>query len=563
MQVGGVSPFGQLGLGSTLKVQFPALSVPSWLLPVGTGGKDPLDTLTKSVVGLRSAFDELRLSARVRSTNLMQGSGATVSSGNALGLDVSSTATTLSSSAALAPAPTSVSTTTPEFEGASTAAVKVSGTYDGSYGDETLTFRVRVGGGSVGSDLIGIEVLNKSGTRVDVVVVQATYTPGEELELDSGLRIALGPGTALQADSFELDVFASADGVDPDKPLDGGALEGAVSAGILEINGTAVLVQSGESLNDVLASITASAAGVTASFNAETSRVELVQKTIGSAGEITLGADSTGFFDAAELSSATPLLGRDGDLSAALDDVAAFASISAGSFSINGVALSIDPAQDSLQDVLDAINLSVTGVTASYDEDADAVTLSGVTAGILALEDDGTGVFAALGIGETSYLEPTAIAVERRVADRAAFRSDLNDLARVLGDFFDEDFGGSFNSSFQASSARTRIEDALRGALELVLDDVEGDVLRTDFGLTVNFGAGDELIEIDSARLDAALRQDPEAVASFLYGPKDAQGEEGGGLIERLGEALGETAQSLLGVLDPYQGVGLALDLEG
>lgn len=52
-----------------------------------------------------------------------------------------------------------------------------------------------------------------------------------------------------------------------------------------------------------------------------------------------------------------------------------------GTFTINGVAFTVDPATQSLNDILNAINASGAGVTATYDAASDTVTMANVAAG--------------------------------------------------------------------------------------------------------------------------------------------------------------------------------------
>ncbi len=55
--------------------------------------------------------------------------------------------------------------------------------------------------------------------------------------------------------------------------------------------------------------------------------------------------------------------------------------VTAGTFSINGVAFTVDPATQSLNDILGQINGSAAGVTASYDALTDRVSLTNTVAG--------------------------------------------------------------------------------------------------------------------------------------------------------------------------------------
>ena len=81
-----------------------------------------------------------------------------------------------------------------------------------------------------------------------------------------------------------------------------------MTAGSFTINGIQIDILDTDTLNSVVSKITNSSAGVIATFDVATERVLLTQKTLGPGGQIVLGGDSSGFFDAVKLSAATPVL---------------------------------------------------------------------------------------------------------------------------------------------------------------------------------------------------------------------------------------------------------------
>ena len=78
--------------------------------------------------------------------------------------------------------------------------------------------------------------------------------------------------------------------------------------------------------------------------------------------------------DSGTVATSSSVLGAAIDPAAVLDSSGISQSITAGNFSINGVSIAIDPATDSLNDIITAINTSSAGVTASYDAGSDKVT---------------------------------------------------------------------------------------------------------------------------------------------------------------------------------------------
>jgi len=133
--------------------------------------------------------------------------------------------------------------------------------------------------------------------------------------------------------------------------------------------------------------------------------VQLEQKSPASGGKIELGKDTTSFFAATKLDVGSFEPGTDGDLESPIADVAELGGITSGSFSVNGVQLSVDVAADSLSDVLQRINASGAGVLASYDEDSGQVQLESLSGGVMILED-GTKYVSSVRIGTVARIRP-------------------------------------------------------------------------------------------------------------------------------------------------------------
>src|SRR5262249_16952446 len=122
---------------------------------------------------------------------------------------------------------------------------------------------------------------------------------------------------------------------------------------------------------------------VTATYNSATDKIELSSQQ-----PIVLGSsnDTSNFLQAAKLhnngtgaiSSASAVGGvqlygpaAGANLAAPLSD----GGNGAGEFKINGVSISFNAATDSLQNILDRINDSAAGVTATYDTSSDRFVL--------------------------------------------------------------------------------------------------------------------------------------------------------------------------------------------
>jgi hypothetical protein len=101
--------------------------------------------------------------------------------------------------------------------------------------------------------------------------------------------------------------------------------------------------------------------------------------------------------------------------------------LQAGALRVNGVEVPFDPEED-IYRLLDRIDPDVTGVTGAIHADTGRARLSAaLPGGRLALDGGGTGLFAALGIAEGTYVAATD---PGRTLDRAA--RALQQLASLI-----------------------------------------------------------------------------------------------------------------------------------
>lgn len=171
-----------------------------------------------------------------------------------------------------------------------------------------------------------------------------------------------------------------------------------VRPGTITINGKQISVGATDSLQDLFDKISAATGGaVSGSYDPATDKIRLA-----GAGPIILGSatDTSNFLDVARLYNngteeivSSGALGR-ANLSANVSASNLVTAISdggsgAGEFKINGMSISFNAATDSIQAILDRINGSAAGVTATYDRLTDQFVLSNRTAGDvgIALED--------------------------------------------------------------------------------------------------------------------------------------------------------------------------------
>ncbi len=455
----------------------------------------------------------------------------------ALNLDLTTTAATLASADEINASPTSYTPFGPDWTSGSSALLTVDGEYDGAQGSGNLTFEVRRAGVR-GSDNLRIRVYDPSGGTMSQFNVRRNDPLDLQYALGNGLFVTVGAGFLVNRDTASLAVSSTVGSVfDPDLPFDGVRntnpnlqfypAQGArptVADGAFLLNGESIAVNAADTLNDVIARINQSAAGVIASYDAAAERLRLEQATPGSVPTIDASGDTSGLLAAIKLAGAVVVPGTDPEPDRPLADVAAFSGVQDGQLLINGTAIAIDTANDSLNEVLQSINDSDAGATAIFDSALQQVVITssdGVSP--LTLTDNGTGLLGALNL-PAGRLDPQALndGISRRrayaIADEfeAAFRSlnrlfsdgrfvdgadhtgiFRNALAGAVGAEFgapDGLFGVAFDSS---SGARTngRFADFDRADFTRAVQRRGSDVRRalaggrSDDGLIAELGA--------------------------------------------------------------------------
>ena len=273
---------------------------------------------------------------------------------------------------------------------------------------------------------------NLTTLQLDVQTLQSSsiYSSRTAQSSDSAKASAIAAsGTNIGAYSFNITQLATAatingaSGVNaalsPDGNLSNVTIGTAgfatnVTAGTFTINGKQINIATTDSLQDVFNAIsTATAGDVTASYDSTSGdpNFDKITLTDTQGNNIVLGsaADTSNFLQAARLynsgtgttaitSSATlgsvqltPAM-QDADLKTAVQGD----SDHQGSFTINGVTISYNTSSDSIQNVLNRINDSGAGVTASFDSQNNRFVLTNNTTGNVGISlQDVTGNFLA------------------------------------------------------------------------------------------------------------------------------------------------------------------------
>ena len=585
---GGINPYesNRFGFGYIDTIQKQRSVTASFKgFPV-SNHRDQMDDTTRNVLRMRKAMEAVRqLMPASESTQIDVEIKASATSATSLDLSSSgtSTPTTLQSTEEVNASTTAYSTDPPEWTGASTAQPTIGGEYDGSSGSDTLTFKVKKGG-SVGSDLIQIQVFDSNNNQIDSLNFKKQDGVDTPQTLSNGLELTFSDGTIEKNDTFTLEVYDSVENtVNPDNPFNGTGADDPnlqsgldVTSGSFEINGTTIDVAADDTINSVLDKINQSDAGVTASYDAASETVLLTQNTPGSTPDIVLANDTSGFVAAVKLDSAVAVPGEDGtvteDPATPLAEVDAFSTVQSGSISVNSVSIDIDVNTDSLNDILASISASAADVTASYDSNTKKVTLSANDAeSQLALDSGTTNFFSSVEITDGTYepvnetidvqtggvdvvkssdltseyaetyiaeLEATA-GKDKDVAETPTASTDakmLGDLVNVIADSMNALFDGSASTSSQGSETEA-LQNEVRSAVASWFDS-EGSQFNTDFGIGFDFEKTREGVfkfsQAERSQFEAALAS-PQSAASVS---RALFGTESEGLFNQLHSAL-------------------------
>ena len=442
--------------------------------------------------------------------------------------------TTLESTEEVNTVATSFSPFGPAFVGGSTTEATIGGQYTGAT-DDVLTFRARDGRTIGGNQQVRFEIRNGEDQRIETFIVKKFDPPGTVYTTNQGLTVSFSAGATVKGDTFTVNVSASEGSrVDPDKPFDGIRNDNpnlepgfAITAGSFEVNGVTINVAADDTLNAVLARITASAANVDAEYDPATDQVQLTRKTAGSE-SITVENDTSGFLAATKLDTAVSQTGEVSQHTAAIASVPQLAGISAGTLQVNGASISIDPAVDSLADVLERINQSSHArAIATFDTSTNRVEIRGSGSTRLDVQDGTSGFFSGVQITPGDYGQGTA-----------GFSGSDELLQRLeeLEVAFDELLGGETGGTTFANggpSVAALLQDAVTNSFAFASGGLRpsGDVVRTGLGIDFRFGFAGDGFQIRFDDAVETLEKEPNELFDFLL-PEGK--DERQGLLARL-----------------------------
>lgn len=459
----------------------------------------------------------------------------------ALSLNLTATAASLSSTGEINASPHSFSPFGPDWNDGSSAQITIGGEYDGSHGSGTISFEVRRAG-THGQDDLRIRVRDPQNNIIRNINIRDHHPEDREYDLRNGLFLTLGPGDLIRFDTTSIQVSQNTGSVfDPDRPLGGIRNQNpnfqyypspntlpAVVDGSFLLNGESISVGASDTLNDVIARINQSSAGVTASYNQGTERIEFLQNTLGSQPGIAISGDTSNLVLSSKLDGAIVTPGTDAEPDRPLAVVSAFSGVSSGDVVLNGTPIAIDTANDSLNGIIDKINASSAGVVATFDASSQRVVLrASNAANVLQIDGNGTGLFDALNIPEGSV---DAVARGNGFSRRLSY--EIADGLRLVSERLNVLFQNQAfaDGGIGAQLFRGPLASAVRGAAGA--DSGITNLFGLKFDLDVTDAGRGRLTGIDRDVLTRDLQIRGDEVQQFLRG---ADGS--GGLLVGLANA--------------------------
>jgi hypothetical protein len=450
----------------------------------------------------------------------------------------------LSSSAEINARTTAFSPANPLWQGSSRADPTVTGNYTGDQGTGALTVTATSGGNRRTRD-ITLDLRDSGGGFVEEIVLLSSDPIDMQYQLSNGLVLQFENGTILTGDTFTIDVQDQLDlEIDPDVPFDGYLgdpgfdIGESVVSGSFFVNGINIAVFSSDTVNDVLSRIESSSAGVTATYDSQTEAVILTQKTAGTGATFSVSNDTSGFLSAVKLDNAVLEPGQDGGADVPISRLPPFAGVTTGSILINNVAVSINPAVDSLTEIVSRIDSSSAGVSARLVANERVVLRSEDDGAALELSSNGTGFFEAVQIFKT-VIEPRL--GSQRPSEAAT--DEILGALRKLTFAFNQIAGDPYTRDLPATKRlRSQTEAAFRSGLE------QGGISELDIGIRMNRAESElslEFVGASSTRARDAVRRDFSAFRAFYSGSVGSSGGVLSRLVALVNQSLAQLPASL------------------
>jgi flagellar hook-associated protein 2 len=247
-------------------------------------------------------------------------------------------------------------------------------------------------------------------TQAKDIQIGTIFSQFETASTDEDILTAKTSGSNPTTGSFSIEVItlatatvATSSGtlgaaINSAATLSSSGISANIETGTFSINGVQFNVDpAADSLDEIIASINGSGAGVTATYVGGSDTLTIENTAPGNTSIINFGAtdDTSNLLDVLNLEGATQFTNGSGSTEVAsshnlgavngLDalNTVSFSggAVTGGTIIINGVSIVVDPANESINDVLGNINASDAGVTASLDAATDTIRVVSNTEG--------------------------------------------------------------------------------------------------------------------------------------------------------------------------------------
>ncbi len=252
-------------------------------------------------------------------------------------------------------------------------------------------------------------------------------------------------------------------------------------------------------------------------------------------------------------------------LSSSLPDV------SSGNIVVMGEKISIDVSSDSINDVIDNINNSNAGVTASYNTSTNKFEITDDQD--FNISNGSSNFFAELDVTTGTIVsdeEDTQVAFfksDKFVDAFNRFNRKMNaffvtaaDVSQKLGIANDEDEDGE---TLPENPFTTDVKNAVENAVTSQFDeDFDGEgKARFKFGFTISFSTGD-FLELDSKEFENKLDGNVQTMLDFFLTEVDDTNTSNGGMLSLLEDTFNTMNADLLEKINAKDKTGLLVDVE-
>jgi hypothetical protein len=219
-----------------------------------------------------------------------------------------------------------------------------------------------------------------------------------------------------------------------------------------------------------------------------------------------VGGDTSGFLAAVKLASASSTVSTVSysSFTTAIGDLPEYSGVTAGTVTINGQAIAIDPATTTINGLVDAIN-GLSGLAASVNQTSGGINIWSESGGSLTLSDT-SGVLAALGISAGTYVGTAGRSTTNTTRTGDSTTTNAVEVAEKAADAVTE-----LNEAF-GEFANHNVEEALETFVGLLRDNgIRGLEVTDDDGQ-----AGLSVSEEDLVNALNALNEDTDLTRTLV-----------------------------------------------